>query len=131
MRRAHLIFGIAALLAFIFTGQYMDKVYNHLRGMADLPRMLFRSRHIYILLASLLNLVLGTYLPRRAAGWRGALQVTGSIQIIIATCLLVDAFFSEPLRNNLQHTPLSSAGVYLIALGTVMHVIAGVSGKSL
>jgi hypothetical protein len=37
----------------------MDIFYAHLRGMADLPPMLFRSRHIYILLASLLNLTLG------------------------------------------------------------------------
>ena len=107
MRRAHLVFGIAALLAFVLTGQYMDKSYNHLRGMADAPRMLFRSRHIYILLASLLNLALGTYLPERPAGWRHTVRIAGSVQIILATFLLVAAFFLEPLRGNLQHTPFS------------------------
>ncbi len=70
MKRFHLIFGIAALFVFILSGQYMDKVYGHLRGMADAPRMLFRSRHIYILFASLLNLSLGTYLKPQQRDWR-------------------------------------------------------------
>jgi hypothetical protein len=92
MRRFHLICGIAALFAFILSGQYTDKAYGHLRGMADAPRMLFRSRHIYILLASLLNLSLGTYLKPQRADWRARLQLAGSLMVIGATCLLVVAF---------------------------------------
>ena len=93
MKRVHLILGIAAVFAFLLSGQYMDLYYGHLRGMADMPRMLFRSRHIYIMLASLINLGLATYFTRQPAGWRSTLQTAGSALIVLATCLLVVAFF--------------------------------------
>src|SRR5687768_12391459 len=61
MKRFHLIFGGVVILIFILTGQYMDKFLQHLVGMPDGPRMLYRTRHIYILLSGLLNLGIGTY----------------------------------------------------------------------
>jgi hypothetical protein len=131
MRRTHLIFGIAALFAFVLTGQYMDKFYNHLRGMADAPRMLFRSRHIYILLASLINLSLGTYLTPQPQEARRLLQVAGSALIIGATCFLVTAFFYEPLHATINYVPISRYGLYFVLAGTLAHVLAGLSGKSL
>ena len=39
----------------------MDIYYDHLRGMKDGPRMLFRSSQIYFLLASIINLCIGIY----------------------------------------------------------------------
>ena len=129
MRRAHLIFGIIAVFAFILTGQYMDLGLAHLRGMADAPRMLFRSRHIYILLASLLNLGLGTYLTPQLREWRRLLQLAGSVLIFGATGLLVIAFFYEPFHGTLQYTPFTQGGIYAITAGTLAHVIAGTSGK--
>jgi hypothetical protein len=129
MKRFHLIFGLVALLAFVLTGQYMDKVYHHLRGMADAPRMLFRSRHIYILLSSLLNLSLGTYLKREPPGWRHKLQLAGSTVIFTATCLLVVAFFYEPPHGTLSPLPISRYGLDFILAGTLAHVIAASSDK--
>ena len=130
MRRAHLIFGITAVFAFILTGQYMDRGLAHLRGMADAPRMLFRSRHIYILLAGLLNLGLGTYLTPQPQEWRRLLQLAGSVLIFGATSLLVLAFFYEPMRGSLQYIPFTQGGIYAIAAGTLAHAIAGTSGKN-
>ena len=40
MRRFHLAFRAVLLVAFLLTGQYMDKVHEHLDGMADGPRLL-------------------------------------------------------------------------------------------
>src|ERR1043165_8916326 len=42
MKRFHLIFGLVMLVVFLLTGQYMDRVHEHLRNMADGPRMLYR-----------------------------------------------------------------------------------------
>jgi len=125
MKRFHLIFGIAALFVFLLTGQYMALYHGHLRDMADMPRMLFRSRHIYILLASLLNIALGTYLTRKPAAWRGRLQLAGSILIVVATCMLVVAFTYEPGYRDLRNTPFSFEGLILILIGTLAHAIAG------
>src|SRR5262249_56697175 len=64
MRRLHLVVGLVGLLAFLASGQYMDLGYDHLRRLDDTRRMLFRSTHIYLLFAALLNLALGLYLVR-------------------------------------------------------------------
>lgn len=122
----HVVFGLLVVVAFLLTGQYMDRFHEHLRGMPDGPRMLYRSRHIYILLAGLLNLSLGTYLQPRPARLARALQVLGSALIVAATCMLVAAFFREPPLADLQHTPLSYWGLHAIFSGTLLHLLGGV-----
>src|SRR5438552_675417 len=61
MRKVHLIFGVLAAIAFLLTGQYMDKYYNHMVGVPDGPRLLYRTRHIFILLSGLVNLAIAAY----------------------------------------------------------------------
>ena len=67
MKRFHLIIGLTVIVIFLLTGQYMEYVHNRL--LPDGTRMLYRSRHIYLLLAGLLNLAIGIYLTARQ-GWR-------------------------------------------------------------
>ena len=125
MKKAHLIFGALIVVAFLLTGQYMDKYYNHLDGMADGPRLLYRTRHIFILLAGLLNLGIGAYFTYRIQPWRRTLQLLGSLLIFVASVLFLVAFFYEPNLGDL-HTPLSHWGTYTIAAGALFHVISGV-----
>ncbi|HYP53873.1 MAG TPA: hypothetical protein VEQ42_10060 [Pyrinomonadaceae bacterium] len=129
MRRFHLIFGALLFVAFLLTGQYMDIYHNHLEGADYGRRMLMRSRHIYILLAALLNLGLGAYLTPRRPAWRGALQHTGSALIFAASVLLVAAFFYEP-RWPALYTPLSRLGLYAILAGTLFHVFGGAGRRA-
>ncbi len=68
MRWLHLAVGIVGVAGFLGTGQYMDLVHDHLRGMDDTHRLLFRSTHIYLLFASLVNLALGLHL-KPVRGW--------------------------------------------------------------
>lgn len=128
MKRFHLIFGLVVVVIFILTGQYMDKFLQHLVGMADGPRMLYRSRHIYILLSGLLNLGIGTYFVSGTTRWRRILQFAGSGLIVVATALFVVGFFAEPKLANLE-TPWSGQGIYLLAYGTLLHLISGL-GKA-
>lgn len=123
MKKTHLIFGVLVVLTFLLTGQYMDKFYNHLHGLPDAPRLLYRTRHIFILLAGLLNLGIGAYFTYRIETWQRALQLLGSLFIFTASFLFVIAFFYEPNLHDL-HTPLSHWGTYTIATGTVLHVIS-------
>lgn len=124
MKRFHLIFGFVVIIIFIFTGQYMDKFLQHLDGMADGPRMMYRTRHIYILLSGLLNLGIGAYFSYRATCWRRLLQFAGSALILAATALFITGFFWEPKLAGLE-TPWSGQGVYLIACGTLLHFFSG------
>ena len=112
------------MLAFLLTGQYMDKYFNHLVGMADGPRLLYRTRHIFILMAGLLNLGIGAYFTRRSETWRRVLQLIGSLLVIMASFLFLIAFFYEPNLTDLR-TPLSHWGTYIIATGVLLHVISG------
>ena len=125
MKRFHLIFGLTVLLVFLLTGQYMDRFHNHLEHMADGPRMLYRTRHIFILMSGLLHVGIGTYFTARPTVTRRALQITGSILITVATVLFTIAFFYEPHLESLN-TPLSLAGTITIAVGTLLHLFSGV-----
>jgi len=123
MKRFHLIFGLVLVIIFLLTGQYMDRYHNHLHGMADGMRMLYRTRHIFILLSGLLHLGIGTYFVYRSEMWRKTFQVVGSLMITIASVLFVIAFFYEPTLADLE-TPLSHKGMYLIATGTLLHLFS-------
>src|SRR5262245_60170169 len=96
MRRLHLLVGLAGLAAFLASGQYMARAHDHLRGMDDARRLLFRSTHIYLLFAALLNLALGLYLRTAPAGWRRWLQLAGPVLLLAAPFLLAAGFLTEP-----------------------------------
>jgi hypothetical protein len=124
MKKAHLTFGVLVVVAFLLTGQYMDKFYNHLHGFPDGPRLLYRTRHIFILLSGLLNLGIGAYFTYRIQTWRRTIQLIGSLLIFTASVLFVIAFFYEPSLSNLR-TPVSHWGTYAIAVGAILHVVSG------
>ena len=124
MEKIHLIFGAFVVLGFLLTGQYMDKFHHHMVGVPDAQRLLYRTRHIFILLAGLLNLGIGAYFSYRIETWRRMLQLLGSLLIFAASLLFIIAFFYEPTLNDL-HTPLSHWGTYTIATGGLLHVISG------
>ena len=125
MRRLHLWIGLAGVAAFLLTGQYMDRWLGHLAGVADLPRMLYRSSHIYLLLASLINLILGLYLKEASAGWRLWARRVGSVPIALAPALLLIAFAREaPLAG--FNRPYAGPALYGVVFGAVMHAVSHV-----
>lgn len=125
MRRLHLAVGVGGVIAFLLTGQYMDRALAHMVGVPDLPRMLYRSAHIYLLLGSLLNLALGVYLQEASGGWRRVVGRVGSVGILLAPPLFVLAFFSEPHRSDF-HRPFAGPAIYACALGAVLHALSAV-----
>lgn len=126
MKKVHLIFGILVLVVFVLTGQYMDRHFNHLVGMADAPRLLYRTRHLFILFSGLLNLALAAYFTMRFERRQRILQTLGSLLIIAASILFIIAFFYEPTLQGL-YTPLSHRGAYMIAGGTIFHLLSSLS----
>jgi len=102
--------------------------YVHNRTLPDGTRMLYRSRHIYLLLSGLLNLILGIYLVPQPHGWRRTIQIVGTILIVLSPGLLLAGFFSEPQRGPDQ-TRVAAFGIFSIALGTVLHALAQLKKK--
>ncbi len=123
VRRLHLIVGALALLTFLATGQVMDKQYNHLEGMADAPRMLHRSAHIYILLSGGTSLMLGLYLKPRAKSVGRVLQTIGSMLLLTTPVLFTLAFFYEPWLSDLVR-PYARPAMYSFLAGVLMHAVA-------
>jgi hypothetical protein len=121
MKRFHLIVGLMVVVIFLLTGQYMEYVHNRL--LPDGTRMLYRSRHIYLLLSGLLNLMLGIYFVPQPREWRRTIQIVGTILIVLSPGLLLAGFFSEPQRGP-EQTRVAAFGIFSIALGTVMHALA-------
>ena len=128
MKKLHLIFGILVLVVFLLTGQYMNHYYNHMVGVSDGVRLLYRTRHIFILLAGLLNLGIGIYFTYRQTTWRRVLQAFGSALIVVGSLLFIAGFFYEPKLENL-YTPLSHWGTYTIVAGTFFHLFSGARQK--
>lgn len=124
MKRLHVIVGLFVVVAFLLTGQYMEFHSPKVRELDDGMRMMFRSRHIYILLAGLINLGVGAYFTNRVGRWRRGFQVAGSALIIIAPFLLLAAFFREPTISGLQGF-FTLPAILAIFLGTFFHLISG------
>lgn len=126
MKRFHLIFGVLALVAFILTGQFMGRVL-HSRDMEVGVRLLYRTRHIFLLLSGLSHILVGVYFVAAPSGWRKYLQIIGSVLLTAATGLFLAGFLIEPPARDLS-TPWSHWGTYLALAGTLFH-LATVGGK--
>ncbi|MGB7923338.1 MAG: hypothetical protein WCF57_08840 [Pyrinomonadaceae bacterium] len=124
MKLLHQMFGISVVVIFLLTGQYMEFYYPRIDELNDGARMMLRSRHIYILLAGLLNIGVGAYFSYRQASWRRALQLIGSALIIVATSLLIGAFFYEPQLAGMPRT-LTLPGIVALSLGALCHLFSG------
>jgi hypothetical protein len=123
MKRIHFVFGLVLVLVFLVTGQYMDYVHN--RTLPDGVRVLYRSRHIYLLLNALINITLGLYVQYAASGWRRSLQMIGSELIIIAPAFLLAGFFYEPPRGA-NHTIIAPYGIFATAIGILLHLVSAI-----
>jgi len=123
MKRIHFVFGLVLVLVFLLTGQYMEYVHN--RTLPDGVRVLYRSRHIYLLFNALINITLGLYVLYAPSGWRRSLQITGSVLIIVAPAFLLVGFFYEPPRGANQ-TIVAPYGIFATAIGMLLHLVGAI-----
>jgi len=121
MKRIHFVFGMVLVLVFVLTGQYMEYVHN--RTLSDGVRLLYRSRHIYLLLNALINITLGLYVQYGPSGWRRSLQITGSVLIIVAPAFLLAGFFYEP-PHGANQTIIAPYGIFATAIGILLHLVS-------
>ena len=121
MRRLHLAVGLIALAAFLASGFYMLLGPDHLHDRDDATRLLFRSSHIYLLFAALLNVVLGLYGEPAPGGWRRWLRRVGSVLVLVAPPLLGMAFLREPWLTGLAR-PYAKPAVVGSLVGVVCHL---------
>ena len=98
----------------------MDRNFNHLADMEDLPRALMRAQHLYILLVGLINIALGSYLTISKEKLTRTFQIFGSVLIFTATCILVYSFFYELPSDRIER-PICRMGLYIVLAGVLGH----------
>jgi hypothetical protein len=123
LRQLHRLAGAAAMLLFLGTGLIMHYRYDHLRGMSDTTRLLFRSTHIYLLFTALLNGAMGVYLTPAARPAARRLQAVGSILLLASPMLALAAFLSEPFLGGLLR-PWSRPAIFAALGGVALHWLA-------
>src|SRR5215203_1975589 len=124
MSYLHLVFGIILFVIFLVTGKFMRWDFPDKEIIPPDFRILMRSRHIYILLSSLIHIILGVYLQIHVEAWRRILQIFASVLLIAGSVLFVWAFIYETYTT--QHfSDLSRFALYVTLWGTIVHLLGG------
>jgi hypothetical protein len=124
LRKLHFAVGIAGVAAFIVTGAYMRAGFPDLYATNEVLRYLYRSNHVYVLLASLVNLALGVHLTPVAPGWLATVSLVGSLLALASPVVLCFAFFKEaPVAS--PERGWTALGVITVAAGITLHVLGG------
>src|SRR4051812_37949907 len=121
LERIHRIAGVVFLLVFVMTGKYMDIYLGHLHGMADAPRTLYRSGHIYLLMGALLNLSVAFDSTERATRGGNATRVVGSLLLLAAPILFTYGFFFQTPGSVERHA--IRQGIYACLAGVLLHAL--------
>lgn len=128
MSLLHLIFGIAVFVIFLVTGRFMRADFPDKEIIPPEFRLLMRSRHIYILLSSLIHILLGLYLEIQPQIWRKSLQTLGSLLLISGSVFLIWAFWQETYAVH-NFSNLSRYGLYATLAGAVFHFLGNLRLK--
>jgi hypothetical protein len=126
LKRIHLIAGAVFFVAFLATGLVMR---NQLRADAAIDhavRFMRRADHVYLLLAALLNVAVGTYFTRPSQPSR--LISAGSVCLLAAPVLFFVAFFVEDAAGRLVR-PLTTLGTIAALMGVVFHLLPVMWGQ--
>jgi hypothetical protein len=124
LRKLHFVVGLAGVAAFLVTGAYMRAGFPDLYAANEVLRYLYRSNHVYVLLASLINIALGVHLAPVAPGWRTTVSVVGSLLALVSPVVLCFAFFIEAPVASPQRV-WTLIGVIAVAAGIALHVLGG------
>ena len=125
---AHLAVGLIAIVAFLITGMLMSAHEPPVMKMDWDQRLLFNSRHIYLMSAGLTNLAMGVHYALPAARvWRAAATL-GSPLALGSAVMLFFAFFAEPMAGR-SPGGLSGYGLFALFGGVMLYALASLAGR--
>lgn len=128
LRMTHLVVGAMAVVAFLITGMLMN---GHEPPVVEMDwdrRLLFNSRHIYLMAAGLVNLALGVHYALPATRVRHAAAILGSLLVLVSTVMLFFAFFAEPMAGRLPGG-LSGYGLFALFGGVLLYALVSLRGR--
>jgi hypothetical protein len=123
VKPAHVIVGIAGIVIFVLTGQYMAIFLHGLNDLPDGPRLLYRTSHLYLMWSALVNLLVGVYFVTATAKNARVMQAIASALVLAGPVLIIAGFFIESPANNLDR-PFCGWANYFALAGVILHVFA-------
>ena len=124
MKRLHLIVGLLGVVVFVLTGQVRARHVPPVKAMDAELRLMYVSRHIYLLGAALVNLMAGLYLRLADGGWQRRVQMLGSAVLLLSPVALTLAFFREPPLGLAGRSWMSRQGLFTLFGGVLLHAIS-------
>jgi hypothetical protein len=119
----HRWLGLATIVLFLATGQIMEHQNLDALPLDSWLRLLFRSRHIYLLLGGLVNLGLGLRFVLPPTGGARVTAIAGSTLTLLAPVFFAVAFVLEPLTSaKIGFT--SAIGAYAALGGVSLYSLA-------
>jgi hypothetical protein len=128
LRMAHLVVGLIAIVAFLVTGMLMSAHEPPVMKMDWDQRLLFNSRHIYLMSAGLVNLAMGIHYLLPTSRARHGAAVIGSLLALGSAVMLFFAFFAEPMAGRLPGGT-SSYGLFALFGGVLIYTVASLAGR--
>lgn len=124
----HLLIGIAGLVAFVLTGQYMAMFLNGMTDLPDGPRLLYRTSHLYLMWSSLVNLLVGFYFVAAASKGARVAQAFASSLLLAGPPLMLTGFFLESPANDFDRVFCGWANYFGLA-GVILHVASSLNRR--
>ena len=128
LRTAHLAVGLIAIVAFLVTGMLMNAHEPPVVKMAWDQRLLFNSRHIYLMSAGLSNLAMGVHYALPPARARRVAAILGSLLALGSAAMLFFAFFAEPMAGRLPGG-VSGYGLFALFGGVLLYALANIAPR--
>ncbi len=129
LRNIFLLTGVVMILAFLGTGQLMAMHDPPVSTLELGDRMMFVSRHIYILFSGLLCLGMGANFRLPVESGRRSMAMIGALLLPTSAVLLLLAFFVEPGRGRAGGL-VSTLALFAAFGGVLLYAIACVRKDS-
>lgn len=116
----HNLTGAISFIVFLASGLYMMTKFPIIDKSNDVIKYMYKANHIYLLLASLLNMILGGYFSLNDKKADKIFQIIGSVLIISSTLMLIFAFFHEP-GDLAAGRSITVPAIVMIFFGVIFH----------
>ncbi len=125
----YLFIGLLSLYFFTWTGKYLLSTYPDKPTIEIGFRVMLRSRHIFLLLISLVELGIGAYIQQCQTRTFLIIQWLAFICVILSHILFIYAFFFEVEPTHIPNTPALHYATYILLAGIILHVLTKFESK--
>ena len=93
-------------------------------------RVMLRSRHIFLLLFSLIEIGIAAYIRQATDKMRFGIQLLATFLIVCAHGLFLAGFFNEVRVDTIPETPMIHWATYLGVVGVLLHIITTIKREN-